>query len=180
SRTVGWFTSVHPVRLDAGPADIGEVRAGGAAAGRVVKRVKEQLRAVPGDGLGYGMLRYLNPETGAVLAGLPSAQIGFNYLGRFSGRGGEWQLTQDGFGKGANGRAPVMHALEVLGMVHDVPGGPELTLSLAWPERILDEAEVQALLDGWAAMLAGFAAHASRPGSGGHTPSDFPLVELEQ
>ncbi|MEC4021159.1 condensation domain-containing protein, partial [Streptomyces sp. H27-D2] len=40
--------------------------------------------------------------------------------------------------------------------------------------------EVQALLDGWAAMLAGFAAHASRPGSGGHTPSDFPLVELEQ
>ncbi|MEC4021169.1 hypothetical protein, partial [Streptomyces sp. H27-D2] len=153
-----------------------------------MKRVKEQLRAVPGDGLGYGMLRYLNPETGAVLAGLPSAQIGFNYLGRVpdiaadgSRTMREWVPTGEvGPGAGAPGQFPVMHALEVLGMVHDVPGGPELTLSLVWPERILDEAEVQALLDGWAAMLAGFAAHASRPGSGGHTPSDFPLVELEQ
>ncbi|MEC4021062.1 non-ribosomal peptide synthetase, partial [Streptomyces sp. H27-D2] len=188
SRTVGWFTSVHPVRLDAGPADIGEVRAGGAAAGRVVKRVKEQLRAVPGDGLGYGMLRYLNPETSYTLAALPSAQIGFNYLGRVpdiaadgSRTMREWVPTGEvGPGAGTPGQFPVMHALEVLGMVHDVPGGPELTLSLVWPERILDEAEVQALLDGWAAMLAGFAAHASRPGSGGHTPSDFPLVELEQ
>ncbi|WP_240930238.1 non-ribosomal peptide synthetase, partial [Streptomyces coryli] len=63
SRTVGWFTSAHPVRLDVGAGEAGEIRAGGAAAGRAVKRVKEQLRAVPGDGLGYGMLRHLNPDT---------------------------------------------------------------------------------------------------------------------
>ncbi|MGP4092851.1 condensation domain-containing protein, partial [Streptomyces sp. KR55] len=31
SRTVGWFTSVHPVRLDAGAVDLADVRAGGAA-----------------------------------------------------------------------------------------------------------------------------------------------------
>ena len=85
SRTVGWFTSIYPVRLDSGTVALAEVVAGGPAAGEVVRRVKEQVRAVPGDGLGYGLLRYLNPETGPVLAGLPVPQIGFNYLGRFGG-----------------------------------------------------------------------------------------------
>ena len=56
------------------------------AAGALVKAVKEQLRAVPGDGLGYGLLRYLNPDTGPALAARPGAQIGFNYLGRFTAR----------------------------------------------------------------------------------------------
>jgi hypothetical protein len=83
SRTVGWFTSVHPVRLDLGALSLDEVAVGGDAAGAAVKTVKEQLRAVPGDGLGYGLLRYLNPDTSPVLAALPAPQIGFNYLGRF-------------------------------------------------------------------------------------------------
>ncbi|WP_143645345.1 condensation domain-containing protein, partial [Streptomyces antioxidans] len=72
TRTVGWFTSSYPVRLDVGVLDGTDVRSGGAAAGRAIKRVKEQLRAVPGDGLGYGMLRYLNPETASALAALPT------------------------------------------------------------------------------------------------------------
>ena len=38
-----------------------------------------------GQGLGYGLLRYLNAETAGELAGLPAPQIGFNYLGRFAG-----------------------------------------------------------------------------------------------
>ncbi|MEU2794839.1 amino acid adenylation domain-containing protein, partial [Streptomyces sp. NPDC007100] len=63
SRTVGWFTSVHPVRLSATGVDLGRARAGGEAAGVLLKAVKEQVQAVPGDGLGYGLLRYLNPDT---------------------------------------------------------------------------------------------------------------------
>ena len=43
------------------------------AAGRALKRVKEQLRAIPDRGLGYGLLRYLNPEAGPRLAGRPTA-----------------------------------------------------------------------------------------------------------
>ncbi|MEU2791021.1 amino acid adenylation domain-containing protein, partial [Streptomyces sp. NPDC007100] len=180
SRAVGWFTAIHPVRLDAGAVDGAEVRAGGPAAGRVLKRVKEQVRAVPGDGLGYGMLRYLNPETASALAGLPSAQVGFNYLGRFADRDGEWQLAGDGMGEGIPTHAPVMHALELLGLVRDRAGGPELTLTLSWPERLLDAAAAQGLLDTWASMLAGLVTHAARPESGGFTPSDFPLVQLDQ
>ncbi|MFC6022917.1 condensation domain-containing protein, partial [Plantactinospora solaniradicis] len=135
SRTVGWFTGIHPVRLDMGAVDVAEVRAGGPAAGRAVKRIKELLRAVPGDGLGYGLLRYLNPDTAAQLAALPSAQIGFNYLGRFGSREQAWQLAgESGLGEGTDDRSPALHAVEAEGVVHDLPDGPQLTLSLACAE----------------------------------------------
>ena len=54
SRTVGWFTSVFPVRLDVGAINMDEALAGGAGAGRALKQVKEQLRAVPGHGSAMG------------------------------------------------------------------------------------------------------------------------------
>jgi non-ribosomal peptide synthase protein (TIGR01720 family) len=44
----------------------------------------------------------------------------------------------------------------------------------------LSEPEVQQLAAGWQAMLAGIAAHVTRAGAGGHTPSDFQLTELSQ
>ena len=59
---------------------------GGPALGRALKVIKEQLHAVPDRGLGYGLLRYLNPQTAARLSGLARPQIGFNYLGRFAVR----------------------------------------------------------------------------------------------
>ncbi|MDQ3790431.1 MAG: amino acid adenylation domain-containing protein, partial [Actinomycetota bacterium] len=46
SRTVGWFTTTFPVRLDPGSGDLATA----------VKRVKEQLRAVPENGIGHGLL----------------------------------------------------------------------------------------------------------------------------
>ena len=63
SRTVGWFTSLFPLRLDPGPLDLDEALSGGAALGRALKAIKEQLRALPDHGLGYGLLRYLNPQS---------------------------------------------------------------------------------------------------------------------
>ena len=187
SRTVGWFTSITPVRLDPGGVGLGEVAAGGAAAGALVKRVKEQLRAVPGDGLGFGLLRYLNPETAPVLAALPVPQIGFNYLGRhLTGPpvpGGVWRPApaEDGDGLGVvdAGLQPG-HVLEVSALVRESAGGPELMLSLAWPQDLLKHAEVAALAQRWVAALAGIAVHATRPGVGGHSPSDFPLVSVTQ
>ena len=188
SRTVGWFTSIYPVRLDSGPDRLAEVTAGGPAAGDAVKRVKEQLRAVPGDGLGFGLLRYLNAATGPVLAALPVPQIGFNYLGRFStGRAGaepgreQWRLAEDGgLGGDTDEGMPAAHVLEAVAMVADQPGGPELTVRLSWPGGLLDAGEVGQLAEDWVAALGGIVAHARRPGAGGFTPSDFPLVALGQ
>ncbi|MBC3840355.1 hypothetical protein GXW82_09420 [Streptacidiphilus sp. 4-A2] len=61
SRTVGWFTSLHPVRLDPGELTEYQLSAPGQAFGNALKRIKEQLRELPDHGLGYGMLRHLCP-----------------------------------------------------------------------------------------------------------------------
>jgi non-ribosomal peptide synthase protein (TIGR01720 family) len=194
SRTVGWFTSVHPVRLDPGAGDFGPVRSGGPAAGELVKQVKEQVRAVPGDGLGFGLLRYLNPATAATLAARPQAQIGFNYLGRFAAAPAgtpqpgpaegdrEYWLPSGGgvLGGGTDPALPAAHALAASAVIRDLPGGPELTVALAWPGGLVAEEAATEIADGWLAMLTGIAAHAAEPGAGGSTPSDFPLVELSQ
>jgi non-ribosomal peptide synthase protein (TIGR01720 family) len=196
SRTVGWFTSHYPVRLDPGAVAFTEVAAGGAAAGRVLKRVKEQVRAVPGNGLGFGLLRYLNPQAAPVLARYPAPQIGFNYLGRFTAAGLDeggagqapasgrdlvaWRLAGRTLGGSADPGLPAGHALEVSGLVRDLPGGPQLQLTLAWAGQLLDEPEAAELARLWAAALAGLATHAAQPGAGGLTPSDLPLVSLDQ
>ncbi|MEU7575985.1 amino acid adenylation domain-containing protein [Streptomyces sp. NPDC041068] len=178
SRTVGWFTGTHPVRLDAGDADFEDILFGGPAAGEAVKRVKEQLRAVPGDGLGHGLLRHLNRETAQQLAALPTARVGFTYLGRVPGAPADDERATAV--EPADGRLPVTHPLEVVGAVHDVEGGPRLTLTLACPEHLLDETAARGLVEAWAAMLKGLATHVEEPTAGGHTPSDFPLVALTQ
>jgi mycobactin peptide synthetase MbtF len=187
SRTVGWFASTHPVRLRLGGVRLGRARTGGPAAGTLLKAVKEQAQAVPGDGLGYELLRHLNAETGPVLAALPGPQLGFNYLGRFpagrtDGPAGAWEpVGGAGLGGAADPQTPARHALEAVALVEDTPAGPELTVSLAWPGTLIENTEAERLGRIWLEMLAGLAAHTDAdPGAGGHTPSDFSLLALGQ
>ncbi|WP_249924315.1 condensation domain-containing protein, partial [Streptomyces alboniger] len=187
SRTVGWFTSAHPVRLGTAGVDLAQVRVGGPAAGALLKAVKEQARAVPGDGLGHALLRHLNPETAPVLAAAPTPQINFTYMGRFAadtaeGRGGgAWQMAAgNAIGGSVDPETPLRHLLDVGAMVRDAPGGPELTLTVNWPARLVEDVDAERLGRAWADMLGGLAAHTVAPASGGHTPSDFPLLDLAQ
>ncbi|KOG47267.1 hypothetical protein ADK38_45890, partial [Streptomyces varsoviensis] len=76
AETAGWFTSLYPVRLDVSGLDRAQAWDGGPAAGTLLKRVKEELRAVPDHGLGFGLLRYLNPATAGELAALGAPRIG--------------------------------------------------------------------------------------------------------
>ncbi|MFE9025567.1 amino acid adenylation domain-containing protein [Streptomyces iakyrus] len=70
TRTVGWFTSIAPVRLTPHTDPV-------AAAREVVERQPDE------DGhVAYGRLRYLNPQTAPLLTARP--QVLFNYLGRGS------------------------------------------------------------------------------------------------
>ncbi|MFH8409391.1 amino acid adenylation domain-containing protein [Streptomyces sp. NPDC018019] len=163
SRTVGWFTTLRPVRLDAGVTDFDEVRAGGPAADRLLKRVKEQAAQPYGDGL-------------------PAPSAGFNYLGRFAVAGpdtGDWQPAGPrAMGADADPRLPALHALEFGGLVRDGDTGPELVLLVSWLDGTLSENGAECLADRWIALLAGLAALGEAPHAGGLTPSDLPLVEL--
>lgn len=76
TRTIGWFTSIFPVRLK---VDSDESADAG------VRAVRDQLRDIPRRGIGFGMLRFLasDPEIRSRLAGLAKPQISFNYMGQF-------------------------------------------------------------------------------------------------
>ncbi|MEU6056492.1 condensation domain-containing protein, partial [Streptomyces xanthochromogenes] len=188
SRTVGWFTSLHPVRVDPGPLVWEEVVEGGPALGQALKRVKEQLRALPDRGMGFGLLRHLNTGTGPELAGLAVPQVGFNYLGRFPSAGTPvvpghpgWTVASEaGLLSGADPATALAHGIEVNSMVRDTPDGPWLEAVWTWAPDLWPEPHARALAEQWFLAIRGLVRHVDRSGAGGHTPSDFPLTELSQ
>jgi amino acid adenylation domain-containing protein/non-ribosomal peptide synthase protein (TIGR01720 family) len=189
SRTVGWFTTMFPVRLDLDGVELDEVMRGGPAAGSVVKRVKEQLLAVPDKGIGYGLLRYLNPETSKELASFDESQISFNYLGRFSpaamspaSSSSGWQMVRGStLMAPVEGGMPAPSALDVTAVVRETAeGDEELSATFTAPAGILSQPEISEIAGLWHAALDALAAHASGPGAGGRTPSDLPLVSVSQ
>ncbi|MFI9288333.1 amino acid adenylation domain-containing protein [Streptomyces werraensis] len=189
SRTVGWFTSMYPARVDVRDVDLDDVLAGGVAAGRAVALVKEQLRAVPGKGVGYGLLRWLNEETGEQLADCPAPQIGFNYLGRISDSDVPEHLRAEGWGPASwsaelialpDADLPALSALEVNSVATDTPEGPRLQAAFMFPTGVLTRERTTELAELWTEVLRGMAAYAARPGIGGLTPSDAPLVPVRQ
>ena len=182
SRTVGWFTSLFPIRLDAGPLDLDEALAGGPATGRALKLIKEQLRAVPDHGLGYGLLRYLNGESAGELDGFAPPQLGFNYLGRFMAAGSaDWAAAAEGDGLGGGEPAmPLAHVLEVNALTRDAAEGASLEAIWTWAPALLSEAAVRDLAQGWFRALEALVRHSDQPDAGGRTPSDLPLVALSQ
>lgn len=185
SRTIGWFTSMYPVRLAPGLAADTAAPAG-AALGDALRRVKEQLRAIPDKGIGFGMLRHLGPEEGRRrLAAAAPRDIGFNYFGRFllPSEGGEedWSpAPETGMTAGADAGMPLDHPLSVNALTEDTPEGTALRIAFSWAPGAVDDDRVDELIGHWFEALDALAAHAVEPGAGGRTPSDFPLVSLGQ
>ncbi|HWX41236.1 MAG TPA: amino acid adenylation domain-containing protein, partial [Blastocatellia bacterium] len=80
SRTIGWFTSIYPVLIDAAGArrEIDVLRAA------VLRTVKQRMRSTPDGGLGYGALRFLAKDQTIKdsLNGFAEPDLCFNYLGQ--------------------------------------------------------------------------------------------------
>ncbi|MEV6962279.1 amino acid adenylation domain-containing protein [Streptomyces sp. NPDC051207] len=192
SRTVGWFTSLAPVRLDLGPVAWGGVLSDPAALHKALSRVKETLREMPDEGIGFGLLRHLNPRTRDELAAYDSPQFGFNYLGRTAvadasagpdAGGGDWTMSADGevlreLG-GGDPDMPAPHAVSLNVVVEDGADGPRLVANWTWPKRLLEPDELRRLADGWFRALAALAEHAAEEQPTGLTPSDLSLIDLE-
>ncbi|MGH3904698.1 MAG: amino acid adenylation domain-containing protein, partial [Pseudonocardiaceae bacterium] len=184
SRTVGWFTTEFPVALTMpatgqarGPAD-GSSDADGWA--EVLKSVKEQLRAVPRRGLGYGALRYLTGDSG--LADDVAPQVSFNYLGQFDaadggdGGGGLVHGSHGGFQADSGPQEARAAVLDVLGRVE----GRCLELVWQYSHEVHHQATVTRLAEDMLAALREIIEHCAQPDAGGRTPSDYSLARLDQ
>ncbi|MBO0885036.1 MAG: non-ribosomal peptide synthetase, partial [Mycobacterium sp.] len=152
SRTMGWFTSAYPVTFPVPH---------GTDPHHAVAAVTQQLRRYPDNGVGYGLLRYLNPETTDTLAHLPVPQIAFNNLGRLGGdltelTGTPWLPAAEEYSSEAalDPQLPLVAPLTLDANVVEGPEGPAVRVRVGFASRILNRETVTRLLDAWLQALA--------------------------
>ncbi|WAS96616.1 non-ribosomal peptide synthetase [Nannocystis punicea] len=165
SRTVGWFTALYPVRLALASDDPAEA----------LIAVKEQLRAVPRRGVGFGVLRHLVSGDGLAW---PQPEVAFNYVGQLRrdlDPSLGLRLAREGTGPFAAAEGRRAHVLEVNAHVDD----DHLELTLGYSRGLHDDSTIARLADDLAAALSRLVHHC-RTATGTFTPSDFPLVTLSR
>lgn len=186
SRTMGWFTSRFPVRLDLSSIDVAEALVGGPALGQALKIVKEHLRSLPNNGLGYGLLRYMNPQTRPVLEELErfaKPQISFNYLGRISFTAATaWGLDPEihELAGTIDPATAFSNCLEINAVTKDTSTGPQLSVTWSSPKSLLSEEGVSELAQRWNRALDALITYSMRSDASGFTPSDLALTSLTQ
>ncbi|MTJ23751.1 amino acid adenylation domain-containing protein [Dolichospermum sp. UHCC 0352] len=171
SRTVGWFTTLFPVRLQLQEID---------HPGNALKFVKEQLRQIPNRGIGYGVLRYLqeNSTIREKLQSLPSAQISFNYLGQFD------QVLKAseslGLAKEFTAKQSLLnqrsHLLGISGFIR----GGKLEMTWTYSEKIHKQDTIEKLAVGFIEALKNLINHCQLTESQSYTPADFSAAKLNQ
>ncbi|MEH2082689.1 MAG: amino acid adenylation domain-containing protein [Nostoc sp.] len=172
SLTVGWFTTIFPVLLKLGEAIHPE---------DTLKLVKEQLRQIPNQGLGYGVLRYMSQDAEIVeqLQALPQVQVIFNYLGqldRIIPEDSMFRLSHLTPGLSRSPQGSMSHLLECNGFVM----GGKLQLDWMYSKNNYQRATVEHLAQGCIEVLRALIVHSQSADVFGYTPSDFPDVELSQ
>ncbi len=212
SRTVGWFTSVFPFLLEL-PEDVGSVRHEMECdsessrdigsnigcerdVGREIKAVKESLRRVPRNGIGYGILKYLTPgclapggdeEAGSngpdacmdTAVGGPQAcrpPIVFNYLGSFDEgvSSGPFEPAPEEPGGDVSPLAPRPCELEVSGIIT----GGRLRLGIGYSRKQYRPETVGRLLDLLRSELKVVMDHCRSRNAAELTPSDLTYKDL--
>jgi len=172
SRTVGWFTTIKPVRLTLEDARGPE---------EALKAIKEQLRTMPARGIWYGLLRYMrgDREIASRLASFPRAEISFNYLGQFDAMvpaSSPFRFATESTGPRVSPRARRTHFIEIDGYV----ASGRLRMNWKYSKSLHAHATIEALARRFEQTLRGLLDLGGRPEAAALTPSDFPLVRLDQ
>jgi amino acid adenylation domain-containing protein/non-ribosomal peptide synthase protein (TIGR01720 family) len=170
SRTIGWFTSLFPVLLTIPTEQSSQY-------GHVIKSIKEQLRQVPHQGIGYGLFKYGLAEISQDLVNLPGT-VRFNYLGQTATTIAEsgFQIAPEfaGASRSPDGSRDV--AIEINAIVL------ESQLKVTWQYSSAQYAAttIEQLARAYLEHLEQIIQHCQDPDSGGYTPSDFPEMDFGQ
>lgn len=176
SRTVGWFTSFYPVvfsKLDS--TDLVYK----------LKMVKETLRTVPDKGIGYGILKYLNPDQAIGQSLRLSPQVLFNYLGhvgqKLATTSNQYKLRDLSIGNRVSPDSERQYILEIIGIIAD----NQLQVTLNYNQSQFSKMEMTNLSNLFQASLQDIITHCTQLQSVELTPSDLDdqdisLEELDQ
>ena len=174
TRTVGWLTSMFPVKLEVRDLDPTDLNSAGIA----LRRIKDRLRALPDKGLGYGILRHLDPHSQLSQCPPVTPQVVFNYLGKLEKNdyhGTTWQLLSEYANSAADDtNRKRLHLLEINAMI-DSTGSFQFDISFC--DQAYQRESIIALARCFETTLQLVSDHCLKaPFSNRFTPSDFPLI----
>ena len=149
--------------------------------GETLTAVKEQLRAVPHNGIGFGLLRYLSPDpaVGAELARLPRPEVAFHYMGQFDqvfAGGALFRLARESSGPSLAPEGPRPFPLEIYGMVVD----GRLSLDWEYSANVYERGTVETLAGDFLAALRALIAHCESAGAGALAATDAAAFDWSQ
>lgn len=113
SRTLGWFTVIHPVSIPLSAPMEPTV---------VARTLRQRLQAVPSAGQGFGLLRYLREETAPIMKALPRPELLFNHLGNFDSAlpgTGPFRFGSGDPGPTVDPNAPRPYLIEILSRIFE-------------------------------------------------------------
>jgi non-ribosomal peptide synthase protein (TIGR01720 family) len=162
-RTVGWFTSIYPVHL---PYD--------ADMEQHICRMKELLRKIPNNGMGYGVIRHFRED---VLPEIQSKYC-FNYLGQLAYDGDSKQLFEMSEMPTGDSTARENHHPHSITVNASVVSG-RLVLEITYDQRRYSSEQIIEFKNRFQQISAEIAAYCTAAESGKHTASDFGDLDLE-
>lgn len=186
SSAVGWFTSLYPMAVDLRSIDPSAAVPGSSALTRAVKIVKDGRLSLRDNGIGYGMLRHLDPKSSAILASAPPVDIGFNYLGRLTlgeHTGAAWSAAPESrsLSGAVDEDMPVSHALEIGAVTEDRDGVSIIGARFGYVPSLVPEHVATDLAQSWVRFLGYLAEHAHLGGTTiGLTPAELTAGGIDQ
>ncbi|MBA6304371.1 non-ribosomal peptide synthase/polyketide synthase [Colwellia sp. MB02u-14] len=169
SRTVGWFTNLFPVAL---PACSNDMR-------QSILSIKEHLRSIPNNGIGYGALRYLHSDDEVRASLVVNPEITFNYLGQFD----NLDASKSWLSSATEEKAPNQDLNGKRHSLIDVGGAVfngKFQITWSYSNAYFDSATIEKLGSDYIQALKSIVLHCQEPLSGGVSPSDYPLLNITQ
>ncbi|WP_435825835.1 amino acid adenylation domain-containing protein [Nocardia rhamnosiphila] len=178
SATVGWFTSVFPVRLGTGEhaVEVDRAESEPAAARALLDAVSAHMRRIPEQGLDFGLLRDVAGVPKLLDAAYP--QIELNYLGRMDlggHRDRAWSMITDpdlaqALPVDTEPDLPVRSATSLVATVESTAQGPQLMTRWGFSEGIFTAAEIDRMTELWSRAVAALAAAVDPSGEAAGDP----------
>lgn len=172
SRTVGWFTSMFPVVLKLPDKE---------NTGSTIKTIKENLRQIPDNGIGFGVLKYLNNdnEIREKFNSLPKPEILFNYLGQMNeniGPESDWRIGKRIIVLDQSKKDLRHHVLEI----NIIIVNNKLKMDFSFSKNIHNRETIETFSKMFTDELKHIIDHCITSEETGYTPSDFSEAGIDQ
>ena len=163
SRTIGWFTAIYPCRF-----------AYSDEPSEVLVDVKETLRQVKDNGIGYGILKYLNEDACEYLDG--ESRYSFNYHGQLSEEEkGIFKVSRISAGSAISEKNRLITPITVNGIIKNGQLAVDLTYSTD-----VAEAEAKKLMDCYLEQIHEYVQRLAENEESVHTKADFDAELMDE